>query len=180
MVWGKRRGGWWINGMGGMTVAGLLRSYGWWGRVLPWAKHRSSCNIKIFFKFSFCYGDQICGRWISSTMYLGCVFMEMSFFQDLYFLLQSCFNGTFPSGHALPPPQLSRDWQFVTILSQSFYHWVYITGFLSQGFFHSGQSHSRNCDQGGRFYFSFMPKGRSWKLLKNGLSKILAIFSSQN
>lgn len=112
---------------------------------------------------------------------LRCVFMERLFFQKLCFLLQNCFHGTFPSGHALLSPQLSRDWQFVTeFLSQIFFRRVFITGFLSQGFFHSGHKQSRNCDQGGGFYFSFMPKGRSWKMLKNGLSTILAIFSSQN
>lgn len=114
---------------------------------------------------------------------VGCVFMEIPFFQKLHFLLQNCFHGTFPSGRALPPPPAEQGLTvfhriFITeFLSQGFF---LITGFLSQGFFHSGQSHSRNCDQGDRFYFSFMPKGRSEKMLKNGLSVILAIFKSQN
>lgn len=42
------------------------------GGSLLWAEHRNSSNIKILFRFGFCYGDvQICGRWRSSTTWVG-------------------------------------------------------------------------------------------------------------
>lgn len=59
---------------------------------------------------------------------VGCVFMEIPFFQKLQFLLQNCFHGTFPSGRALPPPPAE---QGLTV-----FHRIFITEFLSQGFFY--------------------------------------------
>lgn len=182
MVWEKRKEGWWINGMGGMVVLALLRFYGWWWRVPTTGQAQELLQHQNILQFwLLLWRSNLWEVKILSHVSWGVFSWKYHFPQQPHFLLQSCFHGTFPSGRALLPPQLSRDWRvFTGFLSQSFDHRVFIAGFLSQGFFHSGQSHSRNCDQEGGFYFSFMPEGRSWKMLKNGLSTILAIFNSQN
>lgn len=44
----ERKKGWWINEMGGMTALGLLRSCGWWGRVLAMVQAREFLQHQNF------------------------------------------------------------------------------------------------------------------------------------
>lgn len=98
---------------------------------------------------------------------LGCVFMEISFFQKPHFLLQSCFHGTSPSGRALLPPQLSRDWQF-------------FTGFLSQGCYHRGFSPWSESQQklwsGRRILLLLHARRQKWKDTKKWIKYHISHF----
>lgn len=133
------------------------------GGSLLWGKQRNSCNVKMFFKVDVMEIGFVGGVAIQPCEW-GCISVEAPFFQKPYFLLQNCFHGTFPSCCAFLPPQPSRQCQF-------------FTGFYQHS--HSGGKHNRNYLQGGSFYFCFMPEDRSGKMLKNELSSMLTIFSSQ-
>lgn len=166
-----RKKGWWINGMGGMTALGLLRSCGWWGRVLAMVQAREFLQHQNFLQIRrLLWRSNLWEVKFLNHVNWGVFSWKYHFSRNHIFFCRVVFMAHLQEAVLCYLPS----WAEIDSFSQGFYHRVVITGV-----FHPGQSHSRNCDQGGGFYFSFMPEGRSGKMQKNGLSTILAIFSSQ-
>lgn len=89
----------------------------------------SKCSSKL----TFVMETQSVGGVALQLCESGCISVETPFFQKPRFILQNCFHGTFPSGHALLPPQLSRHWQFFMGFLSTFSLWWEAQQKLSSG-----------------------------------------------
>lgn len=129
MVWGKR----WINGMSGMTILGLLRTYGWWWRVPTIGQAQELLQYQNILQFLLLlWRSNLWEVNIFNHVIWGVFSWKDCFSRNYVFFCRIVFMAHFQVAMLSYLPS----WAGTDSLSQNFYHRFFFTGFLSQDFYH--------------------------------------------